>query len=109
MTAIDVLEGIAGAFPERGETEEPLVVERADGTLLVDGLMPIDEFEAAVGVRGLAGDGGFDKVAGLVLRELGRIPATGDRVAVSGLTLEVVDMDGRRIDKVIVTKPQPAP
>ncbi len=109
VTAIDILEGIAGAFPERGESEEPLVVERADGTLLVDGLMPIDEFEAAVGVRGLAGDGGFDTVAGLVLRELGRIPVAGDRVAVSGLTLEVVDMDGRRIDKVIVTKPQPAP
>ena len=56
------------------------MVARADGTLLVDGLMPIDEFEAAVGVRGLAGDGGFDTVAGLVLRELGRIPTAGDRV-----------------------------
>jgi putative hemolysin len=44
-----------------------------------------------------------------VLRELGRIPVAGDRVAVSGLTLEVVDMDGRRIDKVIVTPPQAAP
>jgi putative hemolysin len=105
VTAIDILEGIAGALPERGEDEEPNVVVRADGTLLVDGLMPIDEFEAAVGVRGLSGDGGFDTVAGLVLRELGRIPKAGDRVAVSGLTLEVVDMDGRRIDKVIVTPP----
>jgi putative hemolysin len=103
VTPVDILAGIAGALPER--EEEPLVVERADGTLLVDGLMPIDAFEAAVGVRGLAGDGGFDTVAGLVLRELGRIPAAGDRVAVSGLTLEVVDMDGRRIDKVIVSKP----
>jgi putative hemolysin len=105
VTAIDILEGVAGALPERGEDEEPYVVARADGTLLVDGLMPIDEFEAAVGVRGLAGEGGFDTVAGLVLRELGRIPVAGDVVAVSGLTLEVVDMDGRRIDKVIVTPP----
>lgn len=109
VTAIDILEGIAGALPERGEADEPLVVKRADGTLLVDGLMPIDEFEAAVGVRGLAGNGGFDTVAGLVLRELGRIPRAGDRVDVSGLTLEVVDMDGRRIDKVIVTRVSLAP
>jgi putative hemolysin len=108
VTAIDILAGIAGALPERGESEEPLVIERADGTLLVDGLTPIDAFEAAVGVRGLAGDGGFDTVAGLVLRELGRIPSAGDRVTVSGLMLEVVDMDGRRIDKVIVTRPQAA-
>lgn len=107
VTAIDILEGIAGALPERGETEEPFVVARPDGTLLVDGMMPIDQFEVAVGMRGLAGDGGFDTVAGLVLRELGRIPVAGDRVEVSGLTLEVVDMDGRRIDKVIVTKPPP--
>ncbi len=108
VTAIDILEGIAGALPERGATDEPLVVERADGTLLVDGLMPIDEFEAAVGVRGLSGDGDFDTVAGLVLRELGRIPVAGDRISISGLTVEVVDMDGRRIDKVMVTRPPAA-
>jgi putative hemolysin len=104
VTAIDILEGIAGALPERGEVEEPLVVARADGTLLVDGLMPIDQFEAAVGMRGLAGDGGFDTVAGLVVRELGRLPQTGDKVELPGLTIEVVDMDGRRIDKVVVTR-----
>jgi len=108
VTAIDILEGIAGALPERGADDEPLIVERADGTLLVDGLMPIDEFEAAMGVRGLSGDGDFDTVAGLVLRELGRIPVAGDRVSVSGLTVEVVDMDGRRIDKVMVTRPPAA-
>jgi putative hemolysin len=104
VTAIDILEGIAGALPERGEVEEPLVVARADGSLLVDGLMPIDQFEAAVGMRGLAGDGGFDTVAGLVVRELGRLPQTGDKVELTGLTIEVVDMDGRRIDKVVVTR-----
>jgi putative hemolysin len=108
VTAIDILAGIAGALPERGEDEDPQVIERADGTLLVDGLTPIDAFEAAVGVRGLAGDGGYDTVAGLVLHALGRIPSAGDRVDVGGLTLEVVDMDGRRIDKVIVSKPVPA-
>ena len=83
-----------------------MVVTRADGTLLVDGLMPIDEFEAAVGVRGLAGDGDFETVAGLVLhaaRPDARWPATGSMVG--DVTFEVVDMDGRRIDKVLVTKP----
>ena len=109
VTAIDILEGIAGSLPERGDEGEPMVVARADGSLLVDGLMPIDAFEAAVGVRGIAADGDFETVAGLFLHALGRIPAVGDRAEISGLGLEVVDMDGRRIDKMLVTRPPEPP
>ena len=105
VTAMDILEGIAGALPERGEEDDPRIDTRPDGTLLVDGMMPIDVFEASVGLRDISGDGDFETVAGLVLQHLGRIPVVGDKVDVAGMTIEVVDMDGRRIDKLLVTPP----
>lgn len=108
VTAMDILEGIAGALPERGEADEPGIVTREDGTLLVDGRIPVDVFEAAIGIRGIAGDGDYETVAGLVLHALGRMPVAGDRVMVGDVTFEVVDMDGRRIDKLLVTKPADA-
>src|SRR5690606_32493859 len=98
-----------GDLPERGEEAEPMVVTRADGSWLVDGLLPIDEFEDLVGIRGLAGDGGYDTLAGFVVAALGRLPKTGDRVVRPDLTLEVVDMDGRRIDKVAVAATREPP
>ncbi|MCB1501056.1 MAG: HlyC/CorC family transporter [Bauldia sp.] len=108
VTALDILEGIAGALPERGEEDEPGIVHRPDGSMLVDGLMPIHAFAAGLDARGLETSRDYDTVAGLVLHALGRIPAVGDAVEVAGLRIEVVDMDGRRIDKVIVTQ-LPAP
>jgi putative hemolysin len=104
VTAIDILEGIAGALPESGDEDEPGIVARADGTFLVDGLTPVVSFESAMGVHDLFADGDYETVAGLVLHGLGRIPAVGDQVEVGGLAIEVVDMDGRRIDKVLVTR-----
>ena len=104
VTAIDILEGIAGALPETGDEDEPGIVPRADGSFLVDGLTPLGVFESGMGVHDLAADGDYETVAGLVLHALGRIPAVGDRVAVAGLAIEVVDMDGRRIDKVLVSR-----
>ncbi len=105
VTAMDILEGIAGALPERGEEDDPNIVSRPDGTMLVDGMMPVDVFESAVGLRNIVGEGDFETVAGLVLQHLGRIPEVGDKVDVAGMTIEVVDMDGRRIDKLLVTPP----
>ncbi len=102
VTATDILESIAGDLPERGETAEPMIVRRADGSWLVDGMLPIDEFEDLVGIDGLAADD-FETVAGFVIAELGRLPETGDRVVRPDMTIEVVDMDGRRIDKLAVT------
>jgi putative hemolysin len=104
VTAMDILEGIAGALPERGDEDDPAIVPRADGSFLVDGLMPVGLFESGMGVRGLAADGDYETVAGLFLHALGRIPAVGDQVEIGGLVIEVVDMDGRRIDKLLVTR-----
>ena len=103
VTSTDVLESIAGELPERAEEAEPMIVHREDGSWLVDGLLPIDEFEDLVGIRGLRG-GGFETVAGLVLDRLGRIPEAGNRMALDGFVVEVIDMDGRRIDKLLVSR-----
>ena len=79
------------------------MVQRADGSLLVAGWMPADEFCDRMGLpRELAGD--YDTVAGIVLHQLGHMPSLGETVTAEGHRFEVIDMDGRRIDKILVTK-----
>jgi putative hemolysin len=104
VTPTDVLETIAGELPEAHEADEPDIVQREDGSWLVDGLTPIDEFRDRLAVRGL-GTGDYHTVAGLALEQLGRIPSAGECFVHAGLKFEIVDMDGRRIDKLLV---QPA-
>jgi putative hemolysin len=104
VTAMDILGAIAGGFDEL-ESDEPKVVEREDGSLLVAGWMPIDEFAARLGLA-LSEVGDFETVAGLVLHLCADLPQVGQRVRLEGWQIEVVDMDGRRIDKLLVQKPQ---
>src|SRR3546814_3907294 len=66
-TLTDVLESIAGDLPERGELTEPLIVRRSDGSWLVAGTLPIEEFEDRFSLTGMHGDGGFHTLAGFVL------------------------------------------
>ena len=103
VTATDVLEGIAGALPDHEERAEPMIVQRPDGSWLVDGMMPIDQFEDVCGLAGISDEGDFETVAGFIIFRLGRLPVAGDRVERGDMSLEVVDMDGRRIDKVLVS------
>jgi putative hemolysin len=103
ITTADVLEAITGAVAA-SDTDEPAMVQRADGSWLVAGWMPVDEFCDRLGLpRDLAGD--YDTVAGLMLHLLGRMAALGDVALAEGHRFEVVDMDGLRIDKVLVTPP----
>lgn len=102
VTLTDVLEAIAGELPERGELTEPLVVRRDDGSWLVAGALPFDEFAERFGLRGAAEGGGFHTVAGFVLQQLGHLPDAGEDFRFGGLRIEVLDMDGRRIDKLLV-------
>ncbi len=104
-TLTDVLESIAGELPEHGEPVEPAVVRLDIGSWLVDGALPIDEFEDHVGLHGVRDDGEFHTVAGLVLQHLGHLPTVGESTRCRGAELVVVDMDGRRIDKVLVRVP----
>jgi putative hemolysin len=101
ITSGDILEAITGAEAAQDATE-PAIVERADGSLLVAGWMPADEFCDRLSLpRGLAGN--YDTVAGLVLHQMGRVPELGDIIEAEGYRFEVIDLDGRRIDKVLVS------
>ncbi|MGQ0612043.1 MAG: hemolysin family protein [Paracoccaceae bacterium] len=102
VTTSDVLSAITGA-EQAMDSDEPALVERTDGSLLVSGWMPVDEFCDRMGLgRELAGE--YDTVAGLVLHQLRRMPALGDEFLAEGFRFEVIDMDGLRIDKVLVAR-----
>ncbi|MDF3853480.1 hemolysin family protein [Paracoccus sp. P2] len=102
VTPMDVLEAITGEFAGLDD-DEPKLVERDDGSLLVAGWMPVDEFADRLSVP-LDEDRDFSTVAGLVLDLAGRLPQAGDRVDWQGWRIEVVDMDHRRIDKLLVQR-----
>ena len=104
-TLTDLLESIAGELPEGGEAAKLLIVQRDDGSWLVDGTLPIDEFEDRIGLRGLREHGGFDTVAGFVLQQFDHLPTVGESFLYRHTKFEVVEMDGRRIEKIHV---QPA-
>jgi len=78
----------------------------ADGSWLVDGALPVDEFKELFGLEKLDGEGSanFQTVAGFVLYRLGRIPAAAEIFEWNDLCFEIVDMDGRRIDKIMVAR-----
>ncbi len=105
ITHNDVLEAIVGYDPSQDTPAEPHVVRRGDGSWLVDGLTAIGDFEDALDLDTLREDAGrrYQTVGGLVMSELGGVPSTGQSFTWRGLRFEVVDMDGRRVDKVLVT------
>ena len=102
VTHRDIMEEIAG---EVGPND-PQVVRRDDGSWLVDAGMPVDDFRDELGLdeRREHDRGGYRTVGGLVVTALGRFPSPGDHVDVDGLRIEVVDMDGYRVDKVLVSR-----
>lgn len=101
VTLGDILEAITGELPEVGEEPERGLVRRADGSWLVDGGYPIDEFEDRLRLHGLRENGDFATVAGYVLHRLERVPSVGDHFVTANGRFEIVDMDGNRIDKVL--------
>lgn len=102
VTPMDVLEAITGEFLD-DEDDEPNLVEREDGSLLVSGGMPADEFADLTGIT-LKPDRDFASVAGMVIDQAGMLPSVGTCIDMQGWRLEVVDMDGRRVDKLLVRK-----
>jgi putative hemolysin len=99
----DILASIAGQFHDGGSDLAPGATQRSDGSWLVDGAMPVDEMAALLGV-GLPASRDYDTAAGLVLNELRRLPKTGESFNAYGWHFEVMDLDGRRIDKILMTK-----
>ena len=106
VTPADILEAIAGVFHSDSEGREPYAVERADGSWLLSGAMPADEMAELLGIA-LPETGSYQTVAGFVLSLLLHLPATGEFVEGFGWRFEVVDLDGRRIDKVLATRVSP--
>lgn len=103
ITLNDILEAIIGDMPQP-DVPDYEIIEREDGTYLVDAQIPfydfLTRFEKAEWMN--EGEQEFDTLAGFVLHELERIPHTGDKLEWKGFTLEIIDMDGHRIDKVLV-------
>jgi putative hemolysin len=103
VTTADILEAIVGVFRHDDEDVEPNIYERAGGSLLVSGSTPIDELSDRIGIS-IPPTRDYQTVAGFVLDRLGRIPIAGDSFREREFHFEVVDLDGRRIDKLIVTR-----
>lgn len=102
ITPGDVLEAIIGAFQEEEESEPPIVT-RADGSWLVAGWMQVDEFSHELGIH-TPKDADYQTVAGFILAEMNRLPNVGEFFEKGHWRFEVVDLDGRRIDKVLVSR-----
>ncbi|HYG88373.1 MAG TPA: hemolysin family protein [Azospirillum sp.] len=103
-TLTDIMESIAGELPEAGQAPDGGVVRRDDGSWLVDGMLPVDEVEATVGVPDLKGEGTYYTLAGFVLERIGHVPTASEHFFWRGHRFEVMDMDGRRIDKVLIQR-----
>ena len=104
ITLRDVLEAITGEFTT-DEPEDAWAVQREDGSWLVDGLIPVPELKDRLALKALPDEdrGRYNTLAGMVMMLLGRLPQTTDRVEWDGWRFEVVDMDGKRIDKVLAS------
>ena len=82
---------------------------RDDGSWLIDGAMPVGEFKSRLGIDALPDEdrGRYNTVAGLLMAVSGRLPVTGEKIECAGWRFEVVDLDGRRIDKVLASQTAP--
>ncbi len=107
VTLTDVLEAMVGELPTDAHSNDPDVVRREDGSLLLDGALSVERFRDLFPLEcdDLEASRDFQTLAGLILFELGSFPRTGDVMEWQGLRMEIVDMDGMRIDKVLVSRP----
>jgi len=102
VTPSDILTAIAGELPESAQEEPAEAVARDDSSWLVDGSMSIDDVERLLGSGNMRSGDDYTTLAGFVLAQLGHLPTTGESFRWRGFRFEVVDMDGRRIDKLLV-------
>lgn len=105
LTPRDLLEAITGEL-QPGATVDAWATRREDGTWLLDGLMPVNELKSRLDIRELPDEdrGRYNTLAGLLLAVSGHLPVTGERITCSGWIFEVIDLDGRRIDKILAMK-----
>lgn len=108
ITPRDVLEAITGELQPTAQADA-WAVRRDDGSWLLDGLMPVDELRARLDIRELPQEdkGRYNTLAGLLMSESGHLPVTAERILCAGWVFEVVDLDGKRIDKVLARLANP--
>ena len=106
VTVQDILEAIAGEFKSH-PSEEPWAVQRDDGSWLLDGLIPVGDLKDKLGLKSLPEEekARYNTLAGMLMLLLARLPHTGDHIDWGDWRFEIVDMDGKRIDKVLVSRP----
>lgn len=104
MTFNDLLEEIVGDVPEVGDPADPEAIQREDGTWLIDGMFPIDELKEMFDIEMLPeeAENYYQTVGGFIMIQLGRVPKEGDTVEWERFRFEVMDMDWRRVDKVLL-------
>jgi putative hemolysin len=103
VTLHDILQTLVGELPD-GDDTDPRIVHRDDGSWLFDGMVTLDEVKHALQVSQLPGeDADFHTLGGFLMAQLNRVPMVADRVLVGGFRFEVVEMDGRRVDRVLVS------
>jgi putative hemolysin len=100
VTAADLLQAIVGDVSEPGFASPAQAAQQVGGTLLMDGMTPVDELKARLLLPDLPAEGSYHTLAGLLLALLRRVPRTGDRIVFGGWLFEVLEMDGRRVVKV---------
>ncbi|ARV62048.1 hypothetical protein BZZ01_28530 [Nostocales cyanobacterium HT-58-2] len=108
VTLNDVMIEIVGDVPSIDDQEDPQIVQREDGSWLLDGMLSVDEFFELFDVEEWSHEdrGSYQTLGGFVMAHLGRIPSAADHFEWQGMRLEVMDMDGNRVDKVLVV-PKP--
>ncbi len=106
VTDYDILKAIVGDIPETSESTDYLAVQREDGSWLFDGLIVIDELKEILDLKDMPPEAQsiYQTLSGLVMSQLGKIPKTGDVFEYEHYRFEVVDMDGRRVDRVLVSR-----
>lgn len=105
VTQNQVVEAIVGEMPDLEERHEPDMVMREDGSYLVNGTMAADDLAENLSLPAMPEQNHYDTVGGFCFLQLQRIPSVGDAFQWAGYTFEIVDMDGNRIDKILVTPP----
>jgi putative hemolysin len=105
ITLHDIMEAIVGDIPDKGEEPEPNIFKREDGSYLISGITPIQQLNHTIGFDLVPENKElYSTLAGFVLHQISRVPSIGSSVEINTHQLEVVDMDGARIDKILLTK-----
>jgi len=109
LTLNDIMQSLVGDIASSDAGAAPAIVARDDGSWLVDGMITLDEVKDLTGINALPGedDGDFHTLGGFIMARLHRIPRAGDKIMVGKHRFEVMEMDGRRVDRVLIVPPKP--